>query len=291
MIFRLCFINCLLLLITVYSTTMAGAMFEEYGYSFTSFIFLIMNPWALKSGLPFSFWLILILGLHEMGHYWACSRYGVAATFPFFLPGPTIFGTFGAVIKIRGIIPHRNALFDIGMAGPLAGFLASIPALIIGLSQATVSDIPIQEGTVLFGDSILISLLDTLFFLRGGEVALNVNSIFYAGWVGLLATTMNLFPVGQLDGGHICYAISRRFHRVISYVTIFAIATLIMYSLIMRGFSVWVLWFAILIVMRARHPRLLDEEVPLTAGRRWFSIISLAILLLSFMPDPISIQP
>lgn len=277
-----------LFLLTVYSTSIAGAMFDEYGFTFTALVHLILNPASLKAGFPFSFWLIFILGAHEMGHYLACRKYGVPATLPFFIPGPTLFGTFGAVIRIRGIIPDRNVLFDIGIAGPAAGFLASIPALVLGLSQAAIVHAPLQEGDVLFGDSFLIWILEKFIFSESGpDLVIAVNSVFYAGWAGLLATTMNLFPVGQLDGGHICYAISRKFHRILSIAAIFMMAALVIYSLFEHGVSVWLLWLLILIIMGSRHPALLFEEKSLTRKRKLLSLLALIIFLLSFMPNPI----
>ncbi len=283
-------IHLALLIATAYSTAIAGAMFEQYGFTFAAFLHLLLHPSALIAGIPFSFWILFILGSHEMGHYLACRRYGVPATLPYFIPGPTIFGTFGAVIRIKGIIPDRNALFDIGAAGPIAGFLATIPALFLGLSRATVSNVPLETGDLIFGNSLLIVFLEKLIIPQNGsDVVVQVNSVFYAGWAGLLATTMNLFPVGQLDGGHLCYAISRKFHRLFSLLTILAMAALVMYSFYDRGFSVWLLWLVILIVMGPRHPRLLYEEQSLSSGRKIFALLLFLILALSFMPDPLYI--
>ncbi len=284
-------LHILLLVVTVYTTTMAGAMFEKYGFTFASLIYLTLHPSLLNIGLPFSIWLILILGSHEMGHYIACKKYHVPATLPFFLPAPTIFGTAGAVIKIKGIIPDRKALFDIGAAGPIASFLTSIPPLLIGIQSASLSTAPIPEGSLIFEDSLLISIMSYFYFSKlGYEIILNVNSVFYAGWAGLLATTMNLFPVGQLDGGHICYAISRKFHRVLSYATILGMTGLVFFSILFKGFSVWILWLAVLILMGGRHPRLLNEDQQLPRGRQWVFLILVIIMILSFMIDPISIS-
>lgn len=280
----------MLMIITMYTTTIAGAMFEQYGFTLTSLVFLIKHPLALTAGLPFSFWLMLILGSHEMGHYLACRKYNVYSTLPFFIPAPTIFGTAGAVIKIKGIIPDRKSLFDIGVAGPIAGFLVSIPPLLIGIKSASISTAPVPEGSLVFGNSLLILILDYFHFSElGSEIILNVNSVFFAGWAGLLATTMNLFPVGQLDGGHICYALSKRFHRIMSSSTIVGMIGLVSFSILVKGFSVWLLWLVVLILMGGRHPRLLDEDNKLSKGRKWFSLIILVILILSFMVDPISI--
>jgi membrane-associated protease RseP (regulator of RpoE activity) len=283
-------LHILLLVVTIYTTTIAGAMFEKYGFTIPSLVYLVLHPSLLSVGLPFSLWLIFILGSHEMGHYIACRKYHVPATLPFFIPAPTIFGTAGAVIKIKGVITDRKALFDIGAAGPIASFLASIPPLLIGIQTASLSTAPIPEGTLIFEDSLLISIMSYFYFSKMGyEIMLNVNSVFYAGWAGLLATTMNLFPVGQLDGGHICYALSRKFHRALSYVTILGMIGLVFFSILMRGFSVWILWLAVLILMGGRHPRLLDEDQKLPGGRKWLSLILLIIMILSFMIDPISI--
>ncbi len=281
----------ILFAMTLYSATIAGAMFEKYGFTLTSLLYLAAHPSLLSIGLPFSLWLLLILGSHEMGHYIACRKYGVPATLPYFIPAPTIFGTAGAVIRIRGIIPDRKALFDIGVAGPIASFCTSIPPLLIGIQSASLSTSPIPKGSLIFEDSLLISIMSYFYFSKMGyEIILNVHSVFYAGWAGLLATTMNLFPVGQLDGGHICYALSRKFHRVSSYITIIGMIGLVFLSIFMRGFSVWLLWLAVLVLMGPRHPRLLNEHQKLPRGRKWFSLIILIIMILSFMIDPISIS-
>ncbi len=282
-------IHLILIIVTTYTTTIAGAMLEKYGFSLSSLFFLIKHPLSLLSGLPFALWLIFILGSHEMGHYLACRKYNVQATLPFFIPAPTIFGTAGAVIKIKGIIPDRKALFDIGVAGPLAGFFASLPPLFIGIKSSSISTDPVTEGLLFFGDSPLTLIMNYIVFSKA-SIILNANSVYCAGWAGLLATTMNLFPVGQLDGGHICYALSKKFHRILSYMTIFGMAVLVIFSILVKGFSVWILWLFILILMGGRHPRLLNEDQQLSKGRKWFSLAILIILILCFMVDPISIS-
>jgi len=244
---------------------------------------------ALSRGLVYATCLLSILGAHEMGHYLACRYYGIRATLPYFIPGIPVIGTFGAVIRIRSPIPHRRALFDVAAAGPLAGFAIALPLFLAGLWQATPAAGPFPPNTLIIGRPIIRMLIQPL--MHDGYTGLmNVGPLYGAGWVGLLVTALNLFPVGQLDGGHMAYAISRPLHRALSYSTLAALFVLIVWH-VLRDPSVpaYLLWFAILLWMRDRHPTLVDEASPLPPGRRWIAIVLAIVWLLSFMPVPVTV--
>jgi membrane-associated protease RseP (regulator of RpoE activity) len=231
-----------------------------------------------------------------MGHYLACRRYGVPCTLPYFIPVPLAFGTFGALIRIRGAIPDRRALFDIGIAGPLAGFVPTVAVLAYGVATAEAVPVsePVAEGSLLFGDSLLLLvLLDAL--APAGSGGLHVSSVFVAGWLGMLATALNLFPVGQLDGGHVVYAFSRRVHRLVSRLTVVAMLLLVgasaLRSLVLdRPLPSLLLWTVVLLLLGSRHPPVLDERRSLGRGRVLVAVLGLLVFVLCFMPDPLRIS-
>ena len=243
---------------------------------------VVLDLSALWEGLPYAAWLIGILGCHEMGHYIACRYYRIAATPPLFLPGPVFpFGTLGAFIRIRAPFPNRVALFDVGVAGPLAGFAVTVPALLYGLSRSVVVPATGVAGWEL-GDSLLLTILaDWVAPATPEGTTLLLHPVAYAGWVGLFATALNLLPVGQLDGGHLAYALSRRAHRVTSFATV--VALVILGSVYLP----WIFWgLVLLLVMGRRHPALLDESAPLPVSRRVLAFVCLLILVLCFIPIP-----
>jgi membrane-associated protease RseP (regulator of RpoE activity) len=248
-----------------------------------------MEQWVWGAG-TYAFWTLAILGSHEMGHYLACRYYGIPATLPFFIPGPPVLiGTFGAVIRIRGILPHRRALFDIAAAGPLAGFAVALPVLIVGLLRATPLQGALPEGGVRLGSPLISLLLEGWFY--PGVTDLYVGPLYGAGWVGMLVTSLNLFPVGQLDGGHAGYALSRRLHRVLTWTTLGALASLVVYQFaVTRNVPAYFVWFLILLWMRDRHPRLSCEYDGLGTGRRALAALLLLIFLASFIPVPLSLD-
>lgn len=267
-----------LLLLTFATATFAGGFF--WGGSAT-----LLGPEVWRLGLPYSIPLLAILGAHEMGHYLACRRYGIRATLPFFLPGIPPVGTFGALIRIRAPIPNRRALFDVAAAGPIAGFAVALPVLVAGILTAEPSAVPLHEaGTLVLGPPILSSLLSSWIW---DDADLLVGPLYGAAWVGMLVTSMNLFPVGQLDGGHAAYAISRKLHRVLSWGTLGALLAFVVASAVYdSSLSGYALWLLILAFLRDRHPRLLDESVPL-GGWRLAIAVGLALLfVLSFIPVP-----
>jgi membrane-associated protease RseP (regulator of RpoE activity) len=221
-----------------------------------------------------------------MGHYFACRRYGIPATLPFFIPGLPPLGSFGAVIRIRGVIPNRKALFDVAASGPIAGFAIALPMLIAGvISAEPYAPSPAAEGAAMgLGPPIVLFLVQPLL---DQNTAMHVNSLFGAGWVGMLVTSLNLFPVGQLDGGHAAYAISRRLHRFTTRFAIAGLLALIMIQIIaFWQFPAYLAWFAILLWMRDRHPRLLDERGGVGARRTLVALVLALLFMLSFIPVP-----
>lgn len=253
-------------------------------------------PWTellalsrLSRGVTYASLLVMILGAHEMGHYLACRYYRVPSTLPFFIPGlPLLIGTFGAVIRIRGAIPSRKALFDIAAAGPIAGFVVAVPVLVLGVARA----VELPANTDFHGGGLGPPLLSTALerFYHGGA-DLQVGSLYGAAWVGMLFTSMNLFPVGQLDGGHALFAISPRAHRIVSWLTIAAVAVWVgVQSVATRSPSAYTLWLVILLLLRTRHPRLLNEGEPLGRGRVGVAVLLAIIFVLSFIATPILID-
>jgi len=247
-------------------------------------------PLLIQSAF-FSFSLLAILSAHEAGHYIACRLYGVEASLPFFIPAPPPFpaGTFGAFIKMRAPIPYRRALFDIAVAGPLAGFIVIIPVAILGISLATPAP-PLPDGGGLYFNDPL--LLRAVAFVLGTDVTTSqLNGFLGAAWFGLLVTSLNLLPVGQLDGGHISYALfGERAHRRLGIAGFIFICLLAPLGWWYAGVPSNVLYAVLLLVMlRMRHPQALDESDALGNTRIVLAIITLAVLVLSFLPFPLTV--
>ena len=261
------------------------------------------EPWRLLDGIPFAATLLSILLLHEMGHYVACQRYGIAASYPYFIPAPTIIGTMGAFIRIKSPIGSRRALFDVGVSGPLAGFLLALPLLAVGLAKSKVASDALN-GSLQFGNPPLLLLLDSLFHPGVPALRIYMHPMARAAWVGLFATALNLLPVGQLDGGHILYAIDRRWHRVVSRLVVavlglpmFLLAASWLFSRWLPSLNQlatlienhywhgWFIWSAVLFVLGTRHPPV-PGSVPLDRGRRGLAWAALAVFLLCFTPTP-----
>jgi membrane-associated protease RseP (regulator of RpoE activity) len=272
---------------TVATTLIAGVFQAHDGaLGWKETLEILRHPLLWLNGAPYSLSVLLILLAHEMGHYLACRHYKIDASLPYFIPGIPILGTFGAFIRIRERIPDRKALFDVGIAGPIAGFLAAIPVLLYGMSRSRV--IPLSasgEGEFVLGSPALFAMIVPFFFrnIPDGSV-LSLSPYLSAAWVGLLATSLNLLPAGQLDGGHICYAISRKLHARISRLTLIGVI------LLGAVHQVWVVWAVALLLLGDRHPPLLDERENLSFGRRVLAGIALLIFLVSFMPIPIQIS-
>ncbi len=248
----------------------------------------LLFGWSLKSGMLFSFTLLMILGAHEMGHYLAARLYRVRATLPYFLPAPLGIGTFGAFIKMKSAIPSKQALFDIGIAGPLAGFVFLIPAAIVGLyfADPAVGGASGGDGLV-FHDPLLFRALAKLL---GVPKDISLNPFWFAAWAGCLVTSLNLLPVGQLDGGHVVYAaFGARWHWVIARVIYVGVIALTVASYFWDGWMGWAVYVVILTLMlRIGHPRVMDESEPLGFARKIVAAIGLLVFLLCFMPAPIT---
>jgi membrane-associated protease RseP (regulator of RpoE activity) len=243
------------------------------------------SPELLRIGLAFSIPALLILLCHEMGHYIACRIYRIPCTPPFFLPVPINFGTFGAFIRIKAPIHDKRQLFDVGVAGPLAGFVALIPFLLYGIARSrpvAMSAAGHGMTRLLPGRCLAIELATRLFHgpLAAGQI-LNLHPTALAAWLGLFATALNLLPLGQLDGGHILYAAASSLQRRLALPFWAALALL---GYFWPG---WLLWCVIVLVIGLRHPPVYDEDVPLDPKRRALAWVALALFALSFMPVPI----
>jgi membrane-associated protease RseP (regulator of RpoE activity) len=250
---------------------------------------LLDRPSDILFGLSFSVAILLILLAHELGHYLTCRYYGLRATLPHFIPAPpplNPFGTFGAVIKIKSVFRDRLQLFDVGVAGPIGGFIFIVPAIIIGLQNSQefiFSDA--AEGALLFGEPLLFRLAALLFFPGGPGADISLHPIGWAAWFGMLATSINLLPVGQLDGGHIVYSLfGARGHRIVSYCTFAGLILLGLYSWRMPSYLVFAM---ILLVLGFRHPRPYNDFIRPGKRRIAVAILALVIFILTFMPVPV----
>jgi membrane-associated protease RseP (regulator of RpoE activity) len=254
---------------------------------------LFTNPAHLEYGLKFSLSLIFILLSHEIGHYLACRVYKVDATLPLFIPTPPLIGpagTFGAFIKILAPMPSRRAVFDIGVAGPLSGFIALIPIAILGVASmnpATAVSAP-PEGSIVFTDPLFMQLIAAFFGINLQFAA--GNAFYFAAWVGLLVTALNLIPSGQLDGGHAVYAVfGERVHRWMGRVAFVVMATLsVIGAYYFSSPSGFLIAIILLVMMRVKHPQPADLG-PLGAGRILIAVATLLVFILSFSPFPIRI--
>lgn len=258
------------------------------------FKYAVQNPHLIAEGATFSASLLAILFSHEMGHYLACRYYKVSATLPYFIPAPPIFlaGTFGAFIKIRSPIPTRRALFDIGLAGPLAGFVVALPVAVAGiLTVGPPAEIPATGGQLIFfNDPLLFRLISKL---AGIPLDPNspINPLYMAAWIGLLVTSLNLMPVGQLDGGHGTFAVfGGRAHRIIGRVAFVTVVTLALLGFWWHNSPSGFLYAVLLgIMMKVPHPAPGEME-PLGTKRTVVAIITLIVFALCFWPFPITIR-
>lgn len=278
-----------LLVLTLLTTSLVGARMQR-DFRLNAPLFGLDEVWSLYSpayitvdnvvsGFPFSLTLLAILLFHELGHYLACRRYGLDASLPYFLPAPVLIGTFGAFIRIRSAIYSRKALFDVAVAGPIAGFVVAVPALLIGLAYSKVIPGIVNAGEFRFGVPPLLWLFQLILFPGEPSTSIYLHPVARAATIGLLATAWNLLPVGQLDGGHLVYAVIGKAHRRISLAMV---ASLVIFGLVFwRG---WLLWAVLLFFLR-RHPVIYDTT-PLGPARRRLAWIAMAIFLLSFTLAP-----
>lgn len=275
---RFPWLHAFLFILTFFSTLVAGAVFQKG-------INILKEPWRVFEGLPFSLTLMTILLSHELSHYFASKRHHTKATLPYFIPAPSFIGTFGAFIKMKSPIITRQALIDIGASGPIAGFVLSVIAAAAGLMYSTIVPLAQTEGALGLGDSLLFSLLSRLVL---GEVPetheILLHPVAFAGWIGLFVTSLNLIPVGQLDGGHIAYAFLGERHRVVSKVLV---GLLIVLGVIF--WEGWAFWGVLMVFLGLRHPPVIYCEVPLDRRRRAVGITALVIFIVTFMPAPFSL--
>lgn len=283
-----------LLALTIVTTTFIGgahylSFAADFGSSESDLALgaLLASPSFWLHGLWYSMTVLAILGCHEMGHYVACRYYAVDASLPYFLPAPTpLTGTLGAFIKIRSRIPSKIALFDIGIAGPIAGFVIAVPALVIGLMLSRIVALPENFPGLELGEPLLFRLASHLIFgaVPDGST-INLHPVAFAAWFGLLATALNLFPISQLDGGHISYAV---FGRRSTWVTMGMLTVAIGLTTISSSWLVWtVLLVLMLFVVGPRHPPTLNDHVPLDRSRLLLAAFAVLMLILCFTPAPI----
>ncbi len=274
---RVPYVDIVLFVLTFLSTLTVGAV--QAGVD------PIKEPSGILVGLPFAATLMIILLCHELSHYLSSKKHDVVATLPYFIPAPTLFGTFGAFIKMKTPITTKNALMDIGASGPIAGFIASVIATVIGLSLSRIVPVGKAAAVLTLGDSLLFSGLSKLIV---GTVPRNydvlLHPIAFAGWIGFFVTSINLIPVGQLDGGHIAYALLGERHADISKGLI-----LVMILLGIFVWEGWAIWAVLLILLGFRHPPIVYSGVPLDPKRKVIGWIAVVIFIITFMPVPITV--
>jgi membrane-associated protease RseP (regulator of RpoE activity) len=286
-------IACVLFLLTLCTCLAAGTQFaisytnnqaaslDEFVRAFKLFY---QHPAGLAAGLPFAITLLTILLAHELGHFFACRHHHIRASYPFFIPFPSLIGTFGAFILIRSPIRTARALFDVGASGPFAGFILAIPALAYGVLHAKI--VPTLADTAqadfVFGIPLLLRLFAALLHPGVSPGTLLIHPIGRAAWVGLFATSLNLLPAAQLDGGHILRSISARLHRYLSI--------LLPLGLILLGFlkfwQGWYIWGCLLLAIRFLRVAPIYDSTPLNPTRRWAALCAFIVFLLCFMPAP-----
>lgn len=247
----------------------------------------LLSPWFLISGLWYALPMLIVLGAHEYGHYAFCRRYRVDASLPYFIPAPLpLTGTMGAVIRIKEAFPSKAALFDIGVAGPIAGFVMLLPFLIAGVWMSAPVQFTRTEDLVYFGEPLLFKAVAWMRFgalPEGTDITL--HPMGFAAWFGMLATALNLLPFGQLDGGHIAYAVFGRNSRYVSMATLAATVALATQS---SGWvSVTIMMVVMAYVIGLRHPQVIDEATPLDPRRQLVALAALVIFVISFTPVPI----
>jgi len=296
-------LNLLLLFATFCTTLVIGARLQwNFDHGLPSFPLdeSLLPPftWAIKGhylllGLPFSLTLMAILLAHELGHYLYCVKYRVDATLPFFIPFPSLIGTLGAFIRIRSPLRSRRILFDIGIAGPIAGFAVALPVLIFSLGRSHVAPLGQSIPRIDIGLPLIFSLVRKVLLVFGDAGALAnipasrilLHPVAVAAWVGMFATSLNLLPGGQLDGGHIVFAVSPRWHKTVSRL---AIVALILFAC--RYWNGWLLWAILLRITGMRHPAV-AQWPGIDAGRRTLAIAALLMLVLTVSLTPILTVP
>jgi membrane-associated protease RseP (regulator of RpoE activity) len=274
-------LHIMLFLATVATTITAGAIQQGVNPFET--------PGLLYKGIPFSFTLLLILGAHEMGHFLVSRYHHLDCTLPYFLPAPPfpfIVGTFGAFIRIRSPIQDKRALLDVGCSGPLVGVMVSIPVLMVGLKLSAIKVMPPGSGGLILGEPLLFKFIN---WLVVGSLPQDhhvfLHPVAFAGWIGLLVTTLNLLPVGQLDGGHVAYALFPAHHRKISLA---CLGSLVVFGVI--TWQGWLIWAVLLTILGFRHPPPAHYWVPLDRRRQILGIVTIIVFVLTFTPTPFVLE-
>lgn len=275
-----------LFLVTMFTTLWAGAYQTNVGPGRGPLQFLLDDPSVLWRGVPFAATLLVILVTHEFGHYLLSLIHRVPASLPLFIPGPPHFiGTFGAIIRMRGPIMNRCALFDIGVAGPLAGFAVAVIALVVGLNLSTVVDRQSTFGLHL-GEPLLLQMMSWLVI---GSVPPDMDVVLhpigFAAWFGLFVTSLNLIPIGQLDGGHVAYALWGGRQRTMAFAVI---PVLIVLGFV--GWPGWFLWAGMAGLWGVAHPPVIDPQAPLGPFRVAVGWFALLVFAMTFAPVPFSFQ-
>jgi membrane-associated protease RseP (regulator of RpoE activity) len=290
-------LHILLFVLTVFTTLMVGTRLEanflqgkpvfslgEDTMPLFPIGFILQQPSRILMGIPFSLTLMTILLAHEMGHYIFCLRYGVYATLPFFIPAPTLIGTMGAFIRIKSPIRSRTALFDIGIAGPIAGFVVAFAVLLFALMLSKPAPPAIVQGDIVIGFPLIFRFVHWLIMGSGLPGMSLENTLLHptaiAAWVGMFATALNLLPGGQLDGGHIVYAVAPRLHRHVSRLTVGALLPMGLFL-----WPGWLVWALLLTISGMRHPNVAPWP-ELSSGRRMLGAIALIMLILTITPVP-----
>jgi membrane-associated protease RseP (regulator of RpoE activity) len=275
--------NVILLLLTVVTTTLMGAVLEQGSLLAENPLIFFQQPLLLLTGIPASLTIMSILGIHELAHYFVARRHGLDTTLPYFIPVPFGFGTFGAIIRIRTPWEDRKALFDVGLAGPLAGLLIALPLFFIGLLLSP-AKLPIPDEGMTLGSPLLLRWIeDAVRLIRGipQEHEIYVNAMTFAAWFGLVVTGFNLLPVGQLDGGHVAYAVLGRWAKTVGIVVLAGLAVL--------GFTAWNGWFvwaAFIFFSGWQHPAPLNALSVLDKKRLVIGILVFVLIILLFTPSP-----
>jgi len=279
-----------LLCLSLFTTTIVGVVLAQsfqhnraldLDQYVNVFPLLMAKPSLLLEGLPYSLTLMTILLAHELGHYFACRYYGIDASLPYFLPAPTQIGTFGAFIRIRSPIYTRRALFDVGVAGPLAGFVFLLPAMAVGLMYSRVIPGIAERGDLIFGVPAIQRLMEWVIFPGRAAADISLHPVARAAWVGTLATALNLLPIGQLDGGHIVYSFTATKHKLLSRLFVLVLVPLGIFY-----WRAWLVWAALLFFFALRHPVIFDVT-PLDKRRAQLGILAAIIFLLTFTVVPI----
>jgi membrane-associated protease RseP (regulator of RpoE activity) len=275
-------LNLGLFLITGATTILAGAWQEGIDIISNPALLLQSPLTVIKAGLPFSLSLLAILLCHEFGHYAAARFHKVNVSLPFFIPAPTLLGTFGAFIRSKSAFINKKQLLDVGAAGPLAGLIVSIIVLVIGMGSSSFVPIQSQGGNAIyFGESLLHRLISIIVVgpTPAGQVLMS-SSIAFAGWVGLLVTMLNLLPIGQLDGGHIMYALFGKYQKYLAYIAMLGLLALSFW------WSGWAIWLLISIFLKPAHPPTLLDDTPIGRGRQFVGYVSILAFIICFMPIP-----